>query len=173
MQPEISLMPGWLANFCSWLAVTPFSLVLQNVEWIVPAVQTVHILAIGVVISAVFIVNLRLMGILGVDQTLARVSARFLVVIWWTLPVLLASGAVLIIAEPARSLGSTAFQLKMLLLALAIIVTLYCQHVLMRESLRAGRRRGPNIGRMVAAVSLLLWIGIIFAGRWIAYAPGK
>jgi hypothetical protein len=173
MQPEISLMPDWLANICTWLALTPFSLTLQNVGWIVPAVQTVHILAIGVVISAVFMVNLRLMGILGVDQTLARVSARFLVVIWWTLPVLLATGAVLIIAEPARSLGSAAFQLKMVLLSLAIIVTLYCQHVLMRESVLAGRRSGPNTARMVAAVSLLLWIGIIFAGRWIAYAPGK
>jgi hypothetical protein len=173
MHLEISLMPDWLANFCSWLAVTPFSLLLQNVGWIVPAVQTLHILAIGVVISAVFIVNLRLMGILGVDQSLARVSARFLIVIWWTLPVLLASGAVLIIAEPARSLGSFAFQLKMLMLALAIIVTLYCQHVLMRDAARRDRRGGPTTAKMVAVVSLLLWIGIIFAGRWIAYAPGK
>jgi hypothetical protein len=35
------------------------------------------------------------------------------------------------------------------------------------------RRGGRNAARMIAVLSLTLWIGIIFAGRWIAYAPGK
>ena len=51
-------MPQWLTGFCSWLQQTAFSQMLQNVEWIVPAVQTIHILAIGAVISSALIINL-------------------------------------------------------------------------------------------------------------------
>ena len=42
-------------------------------------------------------------------------SSRFLPLVWWSLPVLLATGAIMIIGEPARSLKNPAFQLKMTL----------------------------------------------------------
>ena len=112
-----------LLDFCSWLEQTPLSQTIQSTGWIVPAVQTVHILSIAAVLSSVLMIDLRLMGFLGRDQPLARVSERFQPVIWWTLPVLLATGSVMIIGEPARSLANSVFQLKMALLVAAIIVT--------------------------------------------------
>src|SRR5467141_1727408 len=142
-----------LLDFCSWLEQTPLSQTIQSTGWIVPAVQTVHILSIAAVLSSVLMIDLRLMGFLGRDQPLARVSERFLPVIWWTLPVLLATGSVMIIGEPARSLANPVFQLKMALLVAAIAVTA----ALHKES------------RIIAILSLSLWVGIVFAGRWIAY----
>jgi len=59
----------------------------------------------------------------------------------------------MIIGEPARSLANPVFQLKMLLLLAAIAVTV----ALHKES------------RIIAILSLSLWVGIVFAGRWIAY----
>jgi len=116
-------------------------------------VQTIHILAIAAVMSSVLMLDLRLLGVVGADQPLARVASRFRPVIWWTLPILLATGAVMIIGEPARSLANSVFQLKMLLLLAAIGVTLTFH-------------KGP---RIIAVLSLALWVGIVFAGRWIAY----
>ena len=142
-----------LDRFCSWLEQTPLSQAIQSTAWVVPAVQTIHILAIAAVMSSVLMLDLRLLGIVGGDQPLARVTSRFRPVIWWTLPILLATGAVMIIGEPARSLANSVFQLKMLLLLAAIAVT-------------AAFHKGP---RIVAVLSLSLWIGIVFAGRWIAY----
>jgi len=159
-----------LHNFCSWLEETPVSLTIQTTSWIVPAVQTVHILAIAAVMSSVLMIDLRLLGILGRDQPLARVSERFLPVIWWTLPILLATGILMIIGEPVRSLESPVFQLKMALLAAAMVVTLSYQVPLGRDpsfwDLSIGWRGGA---RIIAVLSLLLWAGIVFAGRWIAY----
>jgi hypothetical protein len=159
-----------LDRFCAWLEQTPLSQTIQTTAWVVPAVQTIHILAIAAVLGSVLMIDLRLLGILGREQSLARVSERFRPVIWWTLPILLASGILMIVGEPVRSLENPIFQLKMLLLIAAIAATLSYQIPLGKD--RAfwevtSSRRG--VARLIAVVSLLLWVSIVFAGRWIAY----
>ena len=76
----------------------------------------------------------------------------------------------MITAEPARSLKNPAFQLKMLLLIAALVVTALFQ-LLQRRNARFGDpRSGPRAAAATfAIVSMLLWSSIIFAGRWIAY----
>ncbi len=133
-------------------------------------VQTVHILAIAAVMASVLMIDLRLLGVLGREQPVARVSERFRPVIWWTLPILLATGILMIIGEPVRSLENPIFQLKMALLVAAIIATLSYQVPLGRDPAfwdMTSSRRG--VARIIAVLSLLLWMGIVFAGRWIAY----
>jgi hypothetical protein len=162
-----------LHAFCTWLAATPASQTIQTIEWIIPAVQTVHILAVGLVMSSILMLDLRLLGLGAANQSLAAVAQRLLPFVWWSLPVLLATGATLIVAEPSRALENPVFVLKMCLLATAIAVTLLCQMPLRRNAafweLSAARRRAA---RSVALVSLPLWVAIIFAGRWIAYVQG-
>jgi len=162
-----------LDSFCNWLAATSVSQVLQTVGWIIPAVQTVHILAVGAVVTSAVMIDLRLLGIRGKDQSVAAVARRFLPFIWWALPVLLATGAVLIIAEPARALENPVFILKMGLLLAAVGITLTCHIPLRRDEafweLSAARKRAA---RLIAAASIPLWVAIICAGRWIAYVQG-
>ena len=92
-------------------------------------------------------------------------TRRFLPWIWWTLLVLLLSGAILIIGEPARSLGNPAFVLKMCMLATVLILTLTLQKGITREERfwESSPRRGFS-ARVLAASSLVLWSGIVFAG---------
>jgi hypothetical protein len=84
--------------------------------------------------------------------------------------VLLLSGSTLIVGEPGRSLQNPAFIAKMSMLVAVILLTLSFQSGLKRDprywESSPGRRAG---GRLIAAVSLVLWVGIVFAGRWIAY----
>jgi hypothetical protein len=160
-----------LLNFCAWVEQTHVSQIIQSTPWIVPTVQTIHILAIAAVWSSAFLIDLRLLGIAARDQPLARVSARFRPVIWWSLPILLVTGIVMITGEPARSLANWVFQLKMLLLLAAIGVTLAFQAPLNRDGgfweASAGHRLAA---KAIAIISLLLWVGVVFAGRWIAYS---
>jgi hypothetical protein len=160
----------WLDRFCEWLKVTPFSVALQSAEWVVPTVQTVHILTIGAVIGSGVMIALRTLGWIAPDQTLAATNLRLLRVIWWSLPVLLVTGILMISAEPARSLENPAFALKMSLLAASILVNLGYQTALRRNpqfwELSTRRRYA---GRAIAFLSLALWVGVIFSGRWIAY----
>ena len=159
-----------LHDFCLWLDQTPMSQTIQTVNWILPAVQTVHILAIAAVMGSVLMIHLRLVGALGRDQPLPRFSTRFLPVIWWVLPVLLASGSIMIIGEPLRSLENPIFQLKICLVLAAIAITLGFQIPLGKDhsfwESSVGRRRASWL---LAVLSLAIWVGIVLAGRWIAY----
>ncbi len=159
-----------LHAFAQWLSETPVSLTIQNVSWIIPAVQSVHILSIAIVISSVFMVDLRLLNVLGRSQPTAAYTSRFLTWIWPTLVVLALTGSVLIVGEPSRSLENPAFQTKMLLLIGAMIVTAVLQQPTGKDpaywELTTGHK---TAAKALAVLSLCLWVGIIFAGRWIAY----
>ena len=162
-----------LQSFCNWLASTPLSQAIQTTEWIIPAVQTVHIVAVAAVVTSALMIDLRLFGVRWQDQAVAAVLERFLPSLWWALPILLATGAVLIVAEPARALQNPVFLLKMCLLVAAICFTLACQLPLRKDlgfwEVSPGRRRAAAA---IAALSLPFWVGIVFAGRWIAYVQG-
>jgi len=159
-----------LNAFCTWLAQTPLSQNIQTIEWIIPAVQTAHILCVAGVMVSVLLLNLRLMGRKAADQPFALLAARVVPVIWWSLPVLLATGVTLIIAEPGRALQNPVFLLKMVLLTAAILVTLLCQWPMRKDAAYWDQAFGRRwAGRFIAGISLALWIGIVCAGRWIAY----
>jgi hypothetical protein len=160
----------WLSQLSAWLEQTQMSEAIQVHDWIVPTVQSIHILAIAVVAASALMINLRLLGLYAADQPLKEILARFLPFIWWPLVVLLLTGIVMIVGEPPRSLKNPVFQLKMALLVAALAATAICQFTLRRHptfgDLTTGRRAGVAT---LATVSMLLWVGIIFAGRWIAY----
>jgi hypothetical protein len=153
-----------------WLAATSLSLTIQNVTWIIPAVQTVHILCVAAVFSSVLMVDLRLLGLVQRAQPLPSVTGRFLSWIWVFLVILLVTGSLLIIGEPERSLLNPAFGLKMAMLVAVILITLLIARPLRSNAgfweASFGRLAAA---RVIALVSLALWSGIIFAGRWIAY----
>ena len=167
---ERSKMIQSVAEFVEWLAATPVSMTIQDVSWIIPTVQTVHILSIAIVMSSVLLVDLRVFGVISRGQPLAAVAKRYLPWVWITLIVLLVSGSTLIVGEPGRSLQNPAFIAKMLMLVAVLVLTLSFQSGLKRDDQywerSPGRRAG---GRVIAGLSLLLWVAIVFAGRWIAY----
>ncbi len=161
-----------LDDFIHWLAGTPASLGIQKVFWIIPTVQTVHILALSVVLASMAMFDLRLLGIVGRRHSVASLSQRFLPWLWGSLLVLAISGSILIVGEPNRALGNIVFLLKMCMLATAIGLTLGFQMILRRD-LKTGSAdlapRHVGLGKITGLVSLALWVGIAVAGRLIAY----
>jgi len=159
-----------LSEFSKWLAATSLSHIIQTTKWVIPALQTVHILSVAVVFSSAILVDLRLWRLLNRDVPLPEVARRFLPTIWPVLLVLLITGSLLIIGEPKRSLLNSAFYLKMALLAVAIVLTAWLQWSLSSSPNFWDKNRGRRMaGQLTATLSILVWCGILFAGRWIAY----
>jgi cytochrome bd-type quinol oxidase subunit 2 len=96
-------------------------------------------------------------------EPLAQLAARSTRRIWVLLVVLALTGLQLITAEPGRTITNPVFYLKMIMLAAVIVVSLLLGWI-------ARRVERPNALHIALAVlAVLLWIGIIFAGRLIAY----
>jgi uncharacterized membrane protein SirB2 len=158
-----------LTGFSKWLAATSLSHTIQTVTWIIPTLQTIHILCVAIVFSSAVLVDLRIFRLFERDEPLREVARRFLPPIWPVLLILLATGSLLIIGEPRRSLVNTTFYLKMALLLVAILLTATLQRLVLASPGGFEDRSRQMAGRALATLSILVWCGILFAGRWIAY----
>jgi hypothetical protein len=159
-----------LGEFSKWLAATEVSRVIQTTTWLIPTLQTIHILSVAAVFSAAILVDLRIWRLIERDEPLPEMARRFLPTIWPVLVILLVTGSLLIIGEPRRSLLNSTFYLKMALLVVAILLTIGLQRSISSSPNSWDRDRWRRIaGRFAATVSILVWCGILFAGRWIAY----
>lgn len=160
-------MNDLLIGLVAWIETLRLHQTMQSVEWMVPAVQTVHILAIAVVFSSSLVLALRAVHVSGVDWSPARWGERLNGWVGAGLAILLLSGILMIVGEPGRSLLNFTFQLKMLLLVVAIAAFLILTRRLRRLD---PPDRATATERMLAVVLVLLWIAIISCGRWIAYS---
>lgn len=150
--------------FLDAVGSTPLSQTLQNVRWMIPLIQSTHILALSLVFVSAAVVDLRLLGVAGRRQTLASLTDRFLPWVGWGVLVLLVTGLLLMAAEPRRALLNPFFQLKMAALVVVGLMTWF----IAANATDADRR---GLAKPLALGSLLLWLAIIGLGRWIAYGP--
>jgi hypothetical protein len=147
-----------LDAFAAWLHATALSQTIQAVRWIVPLVQSIHIVMVGVVFVSSLMVCLRVLGRAGTDLSFDDVQRRFMPWMRGALAVLLVTGVVLVIGEPAREFGATSFWLKMLLVVVAGTL-----------NISLARAPATATARGRAGVLILVWVAIIFLGRAIAY----
>jgi hypothetical protein len=150
---------------------TSLSTTLKNISWIVPLVQCVHILMVGVVFVSILMICLRLLGKARIDEPLPQVWNRFAPFFWTGLALMIVTGTLLVIAEPVREFMTLSFRLKMIALAICIVSAAAFGHRMRgASSMMAGINAPLPAGLRVVAVSTLaLWVAIIFLGRAIAY----
>jgi hypothetical protein len=167
-------MKSSIDAFSQWLSQTSFSVAIQEAGFVVPATQTLHILAIAALASSALFLSVRVLASGRLDASSRDTDRRFLPVVWWALAVLFVSGVVLIVAEPARALLNPAFWLKMALLSAASLLYGIYQWPLRRNAdfWRASVPRW-RVTRTCAALSLALWAGVILSGRFIAYVQAS
>src|SRR5580658_5343669 len=148
-----------IREFCRWLSATALSEHIQDIFWVIPTVQIVHIVSIAIVMTSMAMLCLRLMGIAGRRQSLTDMAHRFLPWVWTALVVLLCSGTILIIGEPGRELQNIMFWIKMSSIVTAVVLTLIFQQVLRRNKSYWDRHRVAAV--LLGSVSLLLWVTIV------------
>lgn len=156
-------------EFANWLQATPVSVAIQSAGWVVPTLQSVHILAIGVVFVSVLMIALRVLGRARADQPLAEVWGRFAPFLWVGLAVMAATGLILVLSEPVRELMTLSFRLKMLLLAIGVTSAILFGRSVRAAALAGGPRELPMRTRLAAVATVLLWLAVMFLGRAIAY----
>lgn len=149
---------------------TPLSTGIRMVTWLIPAVQSVHILAIAILVGSAMVMELRLAGVMATDVATRTVVKRHLPWLWSALGVLVLTGGTLMIAEPQRVLGNTVFWWKMTAVFGAFVLTLLFRLPILRPQFQLDHAWWRALVKPTAWLSMAAWIFAIFCGRWIAYA---
>ena len=149
---------------------TAISTEIREETWIIPTVQSIHIVAIAVVLGSAIVSDLRLAGVLATDETPRTVVRRHLPWMWGALLVLLATGIIMAVGEPNRVLMNSVFWMKMGLVLVAFVLTLLFRLPILHPEFRVEHARWAKMVKPMAWTSLLIWIAVVYCGRWIAYA---
>ncbi len=159
-----------MLDFAHWLAQTKVSLAIQTHLWVIPTVQSIHIVAIGIALSSVLMMNLRVFGWAGTDQTVSEMTRRFAPWLWGALGVLFLTGVLMVVGEPVRELLSLSFWLKMSLIIVGGALAAGFQMTLGRHE-RDWEESFVNrwTTQCLAVATLLVWCTIVILGRLIAY----
>lgn len=149
------------------LAAWPVAAALRGSAVLYPLVNAAHILGIGLLIGAIAILDARLLGAFRAVP-LAAVAPMLVRVAGTGLALAAATGFLLFTTRPATYAQNPAFLLKLGLIGLGLANVLLLRRGEGWRAVLAGAAPGPTV-RAAALASLLLWIGAIFAGRWIGF----
>ncbi|PTQ58459.1 hypothetical protein C8J26_3760 [Sphingomonas aurantiaca] len=138
-----------VAKFANHLYGTPLSTAIRETSWIIPGVQSIHIIAIAGVVGAAIVMDLRLAGVLATDEAPRAVVKRHLPWMWSSLALLLTSGFVLGLGEPYRVLMNPVFWAKMALVLTGFVLTLLFRYPLVEDN--SQRDKGSNVVNVRAA----------------------
>ena len=155
-----------LASFFQWLSDFQISLTVRESLWVFPALECLHIYSMIFLVTVVAAVDLRLLGLVMGRKPLSQHSRRALRWMWVCLGINAVSGALLFMSRAPDYYINSAFQIKILLVVLG---TAYHSVLFHRVGRWDDTPAIPVGARLVGSFSLLLWVGVIAASRWIAF----
>ncbi len=150
-----------------WFYATPIAETIRNSTWLFPVIEAFHLLGLGLTVGSVLLVELRLLGVGLSRQPVAQLAASAEPLLIGGLTLSFLTGIPLFLSESIKAYYSFAFWIKMISLFLALLFTFTIRRRLTRTDLTAER---PRLGRAMAIVSLSLWFGVAWGGRWIGFS---
>jgi len=159
-----------LLAFCEWLDATAASTALHESMYMYPLVESTHVLTLMLFVGLAIVLDLRLLGLILRGVPVSQVAGRLLP---WTIAgfvVMTLTGLLLFYAIPVRTYQSIFFRAKVIFLILAGVNVWYF-HTRVYKRISEWDRDviTPRAARRAGLASLVLWAGVIVAGRMIAY----
>jgi hypothetical protein len=154
-----------LEDIANSLAATPLAAEMTDSTWLFGAVESVHVVALTLVLGSIALVDLRLLGLVDRDRDANVMIRSLLPLTWFGFVLAVITGTTLIFANPKGYFENFFFQGKIVLLLLAG-VNLVVFHVFVQPRMKTTGGLGPRVS---GAISLVLWLTIVSFGRWIGF----
>jgi hypothetical protein len=153
-------------NLWTWLESTALALWVAESDFAYPLLLALHIFGLALAVGIRTIID---MSILGTFPEIRPVMLRKLFpIVWIALALNMISGLMLFISQATLLVNNLPFLTKISLIILQVILTSYVFQNINIHS-HDLKHRSPIRIRLLAMGSLVLWLGIIIAGRLIAY----
>lgn len=159
-----------LLEICQWLQDTSIGIQIRESVWVFPIVEGTHLLGIAISVGTLLLMDLRLAGALFRDQPVSRLTRAIMPVSIAGFVVMFATGILLFLSQAVKAYGSFWFRLKVLFLILAAVNALVFELTLRRRIAAWDTDPVPPFqARFAAIAGMILWAGVIAAGRTMAY----
>jgi hypothetical protein len=160
----------FLFEFCKWLQHTSVGVTVSESLWLFPLIETIHIWGIILLVGTTGVLDLRLLGLILTNQRVSDLHKRLIRWTWTGFAVMFISGSFMFASEAAKMYINGAFRVKMLLIVLAGLNAVFFELFTFRNIAKWDDAPAtPVLAKFAACVSLIAWVGVIAAGRWIAY----
>jgi hypothetical protein len=148
----------------------PLALTIRENELLFPWLETLHVLAITLVLGSIALVDLRLIGVRSLDRPISKISKELLPITWCAFVIAAISGAILFSSNAIGYSQNFYFLSKLFLLALAGINMVVFQFIIGNNLEQWDHAlQLPLQARLAGLVSITLWIAIVICGRWIGF----
>ena len=165
------------------MSITPFLTALQDMpfsvairgetagsEWNFAIVEIFHVLALVIVFGSIALVDLRLLGWQSRGTSISKLARNIVPITWVAWLCAAITGAMMFVAKALAYVNLLEFQLKFLVMALAAVNMLVFHFGAYKSVAQWDTAQlPPAAARRAGALSLALWIAVIFFGRWIGF----
>ena len=138
--------------------------------WLFPVIETLHLLGMAALVGTIIAFDLRLLGWAMRRQRVSELAASLFPWAWAGFGLQMATGALLFSSEAVHMYANPAFRVKMALILLAAIHALIFHRTVYRDVATWDEGDALPVGAKIAgALSILLWVGVVAAGRFIGF----
>jgi hypothetical protein len=142
--------------------------------YIFPLLESIHVFGLALVFGTIAVIDLRLLGLASIQRPFSKVASDIFKWTWAAFAITAATGALMFITNAGVYFHNFFFRTKMLMLLLAGLNMLIFEITAKRSIDRWDKARSASAaGRTVAVVSLVIWITVIFLGRWIGFTTTR
>ena len=148
----------------------PISAAIRTDYFWFPFFESIHVIAICLVVGSIFIVDLRLLGITSNRKPVTELAKD---VLPWTrslFVVAVIAGSMMFISKATNYYADPFFRYKMLFILLAGI-NMAVFHLFTFKSVEHWDRDVPTLvgAKIAGGLSMICWIIVVFCGRWIGF----
>ena len=163
-------MHAWL----SWVEGSGLASRIRDSLYIFPFLEAIHVIGLSFVFGTIVILDLRLLGMASSRRPVSRIVSDILAWTWLGFAVTAVTGSLMFSTNALVYFDNVYFRIKIALLVLAglnmVAFELTARRTIGRWDLD---KSAPAAGKAVAAASLVIWIGVIFAGRMIGFTTSR
>jgi hypothetical protein len=160
-------------NLLMWIENTQVAVFMRENATAFPLVESIHVLALTLVVGSIGMVDLRLLGVSARNHSISKLTTEVLPITWVCFVVAAVTG-LLLFSSKAIDYGHNFFFLgKMLLIVVAAVNMMIFELITYRSVKHWDTETAtPFAAKLAGALSLAFWIGVVVFGRWIGFTIG-
>jgi hypothetical protein len=158
-----------ITSILAALEATSLAERLRESLYLFPLIESAHVVGLTMVFGTIAIIDLRLLGIASARRPFTSVATDTLKWTWLAFALTAVTGFLMFMTNARVYFHNLYFDLKMGAIALSGVNMLVFELTTRRSVNRWDTSAAPRAGRTAAALSLALWISVIFRGRWVGF----